>query len=77
MDSRIPSLFNKYNRMYSVDHTQKTRVTVDKNLNYFSPITGLKVNEKSIIIEAKYDKESQFINNFKHLSFTRYSLISE
>ncbi len=73
VDSRIPTLFNKYNRMYFVDHTQKTRVTVDKNLNYFSPITGIKVNEKSIIIEAKYDKESQFINNFKYLSFTRYS----
>ena len=73
VDSRVPTLFNKYNRMYFVDHTQKTRITVDKNLNYFSPITGLKVNEKSIIIEAKYDKESQFINNFKHLSFTRYS----
>lgn len=73
VDSRVPTLFNKYNRMYFVDHTQKTRVTVDKNLNYFSPITGLKVNEKSIIIEAKYDKESQFINNFKYLSFTRYS----
>ncbi len=73
VDSRVPTLFNKYNRMYFVDHIQKTRVTVDKNLNYFSPITGLKVNEKSIIIEAKYDKESQFINNFKYLSFTRYS----
>ncbi len=73
LDSRVPSLFNKYNRMYFVDKFQKTRITVDKNLKYFSPITGLNVNEKSIIIEAKYDKESQFINNFKYLSYTRYS----
>jgi SPX domain protein involved in polyphosphate accumulation len=73
MNSRKPTLLNSYNRMYFTDLLQKVRITIDSNLEFVSPITNLRFKEKFIIIEAKYDRDSNFINKFNNLSYTRYS----
>ena len=73
MNRRIPTLFNSYERMYFVDIQKNIRITVDSNLEFFSPITKLSFREKFIIIEAKYDIDTTFINHFNNLSYTRYS----
>ena len=73
MNSRIPTLLNSYDRMYFTDLLKKVRITIDSNLESVSPITNLRFKEKFIIIEAKYDRDSNFINKFNNLSYTRYS----
>ena len=49
------------------------RITIDQNIFYFSPVTKLSCRENKLVVEAKYDKELKFINNFSYLVFTRYS----
>ena len=73
MSPKRPTLFNTYERMYFENLFDNVRVTVDSRLEYFSPITKLKYKEKFIIVEAKYNNELRFQNNFKNLSLTRYS----
>jgi hypothetical protein len=73
MISKRPTLFNRYERMYYEDSLNNIRITIDSRLEYFSPITKIKCKEKFIIIEAKYNNEQKFQNNFKNLSLTRYS----
>jgi hypothetical protein len=73
MSSKRPTLYNKYERMYFEDIVNNVRITIDSSLEYFSPITKMKYKEKFIIIEAKYNNDEKFKNNFKHLSLTRYS----
>ena len=59
--------------MYFENPINNVRITIDSRLEYFSPITKMKYTEKFIIIEAKYNNEQKFQNNFKNLSLTRYS----
>jgi len=73
MVSKRPTLFNTYERMYFEDPINNVRITIDDRLEYFSPITKMKYKEKFIIIEAKYNNEQKFQNNFNNLSLTRYS----
>lgn len=68
-----PTLINEYNRDYFFSRKNNIRVTIDNKLKYFSPITKLKYLEKYIIVEVKYDKNSDFINLFQNLKLTRYS----
>ena len=73
MVSKRPTLFNRYERMYYEDSINNVRITIDSRLEFFSPITKMNYKEKFIIIEAKYNNEQKFQNNFKNLSLTRYS----
>jgi len=68
-----PTLFNSYKRMYFQNHHDDIRLTIDTDLYFFSPITNLNFKEKNIIIEAKFNRDVNFLNKFKHLSLTRYS----
>lgn len=71
--NKKPTLLNSYARMYFENQYKDIRVTIDNDLFYYSPITTIKYKEKFIIVEVKYNKEIKFLNNFKNLSFTRYS----
>jgi len=71
--NKRPTLFNSYTRMYFENNIKGVRLTIDKDLIFYSPITKINFAEKSIIVEIKYNKELSFTNNLKHLSFTRYS----
>ena len=68
-----PTLFNSYKRLYFQNPKYDIRLTIDSDLYFFSPITNLSLKEKNIIIEAKFNKDVNFLNKFKHLSLTRYS----
>ena len=68
-----PTLFNSYKRNYFFNPINQTRITIDKDLYFFSPITGVKYFEKYCIVEAKFEKNKDFINNFNNLVLTRYS----
>ena len=68
-----PTLFNSYQRIYFQNHYDDIRLTIDSDLYFFSPITNLNLREKNIIIEAKFNRDVNFLNKFKHLSLTRYS----
>ena len=71
--SKRPTLFNSYKRMYFQNHNDDVRLTIDSNLYFFSPVTKLNLKEKNIIIEAKFNRDVNFLNKFKDLSLTRYS----
>ena len=73
LDNKIPTLYNSYRRMYFENLIDNTRLTIDVDLNYFSPITNISFKEKYIIVEIKYNRDINFINNFNNISFIRYS----
>ncbi len=71
--TKRPSLFNSYKRMYFENQLDNVRLTIDNDLFFFSPITKLNLKERNIIIEAKFNKDVNFLNKFNGLSLTRYS----
>jgi hypothetical protein len=73
LSCKRPTLINEYNRDYFFSRKNHIRVTIDNKLKYFSPITKLNFSENFIIVEVKYDKNSDFINLFQNLKLTRYS----
>ena len=73
LSRKRPTLFNSYKRMYFQNHKDDVRLTIDSDLDFFSPITKLSLKEKNIIIEAKFNRDVNFLNKFKDLSLTRYS----
>lgn len=73
ISNRRPTLLNSYQRMYFENKLMGLRLTIDSDLFFYSPITKINFKEKIIIIEVKYNKEVNFFNKLKKLSFTRYS----
>ena len=73
IQKKRPTLLNSYKRMYFENKIQNLRLTIDDNLFFYSPITGIKFKEKFIIVEIKYQKNIEFINSLDKLRFTRYS----
>ena len=59
--------------MYFENKSKNLRLTIDTDLFFYSPITKINFKEKFVIVEVKYDKEVNFFNELKKLSFTRYS----
>ena len=73
LENKRPTLFNSYTRMYFENNIKGVRLTLDRDLVFHSPITKINYTEKNIIVEIKYNKEINFTNKLKQLSFTRYS----
>lgn len=73
LNTKRATLFNSYKRSYFSNINKEIRITIDENLFYYSPITYSSYNENKIIVEAKFDKKSNFINDFDNLLITRYS----
>jgi len=68
-----PTLYNSYQRLYFYNPIENIRITIDDDLFFYSPITKSKYYERELIIEAKFDKRTFFLNNLQNLSLTRYS----
>jgi len=68
-----PSLLNSYSRRYFYCSFLNIRLTLDYNLKFYSPVTKAQYHEKKIIIEVKYDKDIEFVNDFPDLQLSRYS----
>ena len=59
LDLKIPTLQNAYFREYFYHQNLDIRITLDKNLNFTSPITDLSASTNDNIIEVKYDEKNQ------------------
>ena len=66
-------LYNSYKRKYFLSGDKKIRITIDKELRFYSPMTKNKFEENNIIVEIKYDKDSKFINELNYLRLNKYS----
>ena len=73
VSDKRPTLLNSYERAYFENKSKNIRLTIDKDLYYYSPITKINFKENFIIVEIKYNKKVNFSNELKKLSFTRYS----
>jgi len=71
--NKIPVILNRYQRSYYLSPDKNIRVTIDSDLNFYSPITKIKSFEKNIVVEIKYKNDQNFSNNFNNLTLTRYS----
>ena len=73
MNRKSLKLYNSYKRKYFLSGDKKIRITIDKELKFYSPVTKNKFEENNIIVEIKYDKDSKFINELKNLRLNKYS----
>jgi len=74
MSNLTPSLYNRYYREYFYNSENNIRITIDKNLSFYSYKTKIEAFEPLCIIEFKFDN----INDMKKTKielkpFTRYS----
>lgn len=67
------TIFNSYERKYFLSRDKNIRITIDKNLKCYSPITKNVFKENKMIVEIKYDKDYNFINNLNYLKLNKYS----
>lgn len=69
-----PTLLNSYTRNYYLNPDESIRITIDKDLFYYSPIYLTKTHDSHIIIEIKYNAADLVSENmFSHLALTKYS----
>lgn len=77
LDLKIPTLQNSYFREYFYHQNLDIRITLDKNLNFTSPITGLTASTTDNIIEVKYDEKNQLkkipLNIGEKSKFSKYA----
>lgn len=69
-----PTLINSYNRNYYLNTDESIRITIDRDLFYYSPIYSTKSHDNHLIIEFKYNSNTIISDNFfSHLALTKYS----
>jgi len=69
-----PTLLNSYSRNYFVNADKSIRITIDRELFYYSPLTYTEVKDNIVIIEIKYDSDQILTNNlFGNLVLTKQS----
>lgn len=69
-----PTLLNSYSRRYFINTDESVRITVDRDLFYYSPLTYTEAKDNSIIIEIKYDSDQILTNNlFGKLALIKHS----
>lgn len=69
----IPTCINSYKRKYYLSQNKKCRLTLDYNIRYYYPSSGLKINKEFflsddfLVMELKYDvKDKLFSNSFSN-----------
>lgn len=69
-----PTLLNSYTRNYFSNIDESVRITIDKDLFYYSPMTYTETNDTNIVVEIKYNaKEILTGNLLSHLALTKHS----
>lgn len=71
--SKSLKIFNSYVRKYFLSRDKNIRITIDHNLEFYSPQTKNVFKENNIVVEIKYKKDVGFINDFKKLTISKYS----
>ena len=65
--------FNSYERKYFLSTDKNIRITIDKNLKFYSPTTKNIFKENKVIVEIKYEKGYDFKNDINYLTLNKYS----
>ena len=65
--------FNSYERKYFLSTDKNIRITIDKNLKFYSPTTKNVFKENKVIVEIKYEKGYDFKNDINYLTLNKYS----
>jgi len=77
LDLKIPTLYNNYYREYFYNQNLDIRITLDKNLNFTSPITNLTASTNDNVMEVKYDEKNQLkripLNIGEKSKFSKYA----
>ena len=60
-----PTSINTYTRSYYSDYSNKFRITIDKNIKYYSLQNKIKLqkSDERIIVEIKYENENEFFTS--------------
>ncbi len=67
--SLIPTCINSYKRKYYISKNNKFRLTLDYDIRYYYPKSGLNINkefflsENSVVMELKYDVKDILLTN--------------
>lgn len=74
LSSLTPCLLNRYQREYFYNSLNNIRVTIDKDLSFYSSKTKIEAHEPLCIIEFKFDNLNEMKKTKIELKpFTRYS----
>ena len=65
--------FNSYERKYYLSTDKNIRITIDKNLKFYSLTTKNVFKENKVIVEIKYEKGYDFKNDINYLTLNKYS----
>lgn len=69
-----PTLINSYTRNYYLNTDESIRITIDRDLFYYSPIYHTKSFDQHLIVEIKYNAKHVINDNlFSDLALTKYS----
>ncbi|MEP1488859.1 MAG: polyphosphate polymerase domain-containing protein [Algibacter sp.] len=69
-----PTLINSYRRNYYLNADESIRVTLDRDLFYYSPIYQTEAHDQHLVIEFKYNSEQILGENLiNNLVLTKYS----
>lgn len=72
-ENKSLNIFNTYSRKYFLSRDEEIRITIDDNLEFYSPLTKNIFKESNVIIEIKYNNDINFLNNFNQLTLSKYS----
>lgn len=67
------SLINSYNRVYFENKLLNIRITIDRDIKYIDPKSEILLNDNPIVVEIKYDIDTDFKNIFNFLVLSKNS----
>lgn len=69
-----PALINSYRRNYYLNADESIRITLDRDLFFYSPIYKTEAQDQNLVIEFKYNSEHILRENLlSNLTLTKYS----
>jgi len=73
IENKSLKVFNTYLRKYFLSRDKEIRITIDDDLEFYSPLTKSVFRESDIVVEVKYNNDINFLNNFNQLTICKYS----
>ena len=73
IENKSLKVFNTYLRKYFLSRDKEIRITIDDDLEFYSPLTKSVFRESDIVVEVKYNNDINFLNNFNQLTLCKYS----
>ena len=73
IENKSLKVFNTYLRKYFLSRDKEIRITIDDDLEFYSPLTKSVFRESDIVVEVKYNNDINFLYNFNQLTLCKYS----